>query len=103
VVGETRLYLAESVAAVIEVKSTLPAQLSEAQRTLSQLLPLRRSYGAAVSFGPGPSETIPLFVATYTGWKTVETVKEHVSKNPGLSGVLVIDQGICAFEYEVLE
>jgi hypothetical protein len=30
-------------------------------------------------------------------------VKEHVSKNPGLSGVLVIDQGICAFEYEVLE
>jgi hypothetical protein len=41
VAGETRLYLAESVAAVVEVKSSLPAQWSEAQRTLSQLLLLR--------------------------------------------------------------
>jgi hypothetical protein len=67
VAGETRLYLAESVAAVVEVKSSLPAQWSEAQRTLSQLLPLRRSYGVTMSFGARPLDTIPLFIASYTG------------------------------------
>ena len=69
-------------------------QWSEAQRTLAQLRPLRRSYGVAMTFGSGPQGTIPLFVASYTGWKTVETVRQHVDGNPGLAGVLIIDKSI---------
>jgi hypothetical protein len=92
----TRLYLAETVAAVVEVKSSLPAQLPEVQSTLKQLLPLRRSFESLMVMGMSPSETIPMFVASYTGWKTPETVVQHVKENPGIGGILVIDQAIFA-------
>src|SRR5438128_133215 len=47
----TRLYLAECVAAVVEVKSDISSQWSEAQRTAAQLAPLRRTYGAQMVMG----------------------------------------------------
>jgi hypothetical protein len=94
--NRTRLYLAESVAAVIEVKSTLPGQWSEVQRTLAALRPLRRSFGARMTMGMAPPDTLPLFVASYTGWKLTETVVEHVKNNPGIGGILIIDAGIFA-------
>jgi hypothetical protein len=94
--SKTRLYLAESVAAVIEVKSSLPGQWSEAERTLAALRPLRRSFGAVMTMGMSPPETLPLFVASYTGWKLKETVVEHVKDNPGIGGILIIDAGIFA-------
>lgn len=74
--GQTRLYLAESVAAVIEVKSNIANQWGQALHTAKQLAPLRRSYGAAMVFGRGPQDKIPLFVVGYTGWSTVETLKQ---------------------------
>jgi hypothetical protein len=55
-----RLYLAESVAAAIEVKSDLSAQWAEAQATAAQLAPLRRNIGATITFGDLPlSRAIP--------------------------------------------
>lgn len=92
--GSTRLYLAESIAAVVEVKSSLPSQWPEVQRTLTGLRPLTRSFGAAMTMGMAPPENVSLFVASYTGWKTPETVKQHVTDNPGIDGILIIDQGI---------
>lgn len=92
--ASTRLYLAETVAAVVEVKSSLPAQMAEALYTLKQLSPLRRSYGSTMSYGSLSRETIPFFVATYKGWKTVETVRQHVDDNPGIEGILVLDNQI---------
>jgi hypothetical protein len=94
-VGESRLYLAESVAAVIEVKSDVAGQWQEALRTAEQLSTVKRSFtgGGLFSGGP-PSSTIPLFVVGYTGWKTPETVREHLTNHPTISGILVIDPGI---------
>ncbi len=92
--GSTRLYLAESIASVIEVKSSLPSQWSEVQRTLAALRPLTKSVGAAITMGMAPPTDVPLFVASYTGWKTSETVRQHVTDNPGIDGILIIDQGI---------
>ena len=93
----TRLYLAEAVAAVIEVKSNVSSQWSEAQRTSDLLSPLRRSYGASMTMGGfPPSPTIPLFVAGYTGWKTMSSVQSHLNANPNVSGILVIDAGLFA-------
>lgn len=90
----TRLYLAEAVAAVIEVKSDAAGQWNEALHTASQLAPLRRSFGAGMIFGNGPSAEIPLFVVGYTGWKQINTVVNHVESNPSIAGVLIIDSGI---------
>jgi hypothetical protein len=83
------------VAAVVEVKSTLPSQWNQVLETLAKLQPLRRSFGAGLIMGgQGPAETIPLFVASYTGWKTREVVQDHVANTPGVAGILIIDEAI---------
>jgi hypothetical protein len=92
--GQTRLYLAESVAAVVEVKSDASTQWPEAECTAAQLAPLRRSFSAVAVFGSVPVDRIPLFVAGYEGWTRIETVKEKVDKNPNVAGVLVINPGL---------
>jgi hypothetical protein len=87
--GKTRLYLAESVAAVVEVTS----QWEEVVRTATQLAPLRRYFPTAITMG-NLSESIPLLVAGYTGWKEVATAQRHLQQAPNIAGVLVIDSGI---------
>ena len=86
----TRLYLAEGISAVIEVKSDVAGQWSEVEGTARQLSLLKRQYGSGVSFGPQATKHIPLFVVGYTGWKTLETVTAKLQ--PGyVDGILVID------------
>jgi hypothetical protein len=92
--GTTRLFLAEAVAAVVEVKSNISSQWDEAVRTADQLSPLERTFGASMTFGPGPSARIPLFVAGYTGWAKLETAAEHLNEHPNIAGVLIIESGI---------
>ncbi|WP_313041643.1 DUF6602 domain-containing protein [Sphingobium yanoikuyae] len=65
--GQSRLYLAESAAAVIEVKSNLSNQWNDAVNTAKALAPLKRSFGATMSFGAGPQPQIPMFAVGYTG------------------------------------
>lgn len=87
---KTRLYLAEGVSAVIEVKSDVAGQWTEVESTVRQLSQLKRQYGSGVSFGPQATPHIPFFVVGFTGWKNVDTVKSKLS--PGMvEGVLVID------------
>jgi hypothetical protein len=90
----TRLYPAESVATVVEVKSNVATQWDEARRTAEQLAPLRRTIKAILTVGSIPLETIPLFVAGYTGWKTTEAIKRNLEQCPDIAGVLVIDAGL---------
>lgn len=95
VVGGTtsRLYLAETVAAVIEVKSNVASQWNEAVSTAQQLFPLQRSYGAAMKMGPELPK-IPLFVASYSGWNQVQTVEQKIVSAQEIGGILIIDPGI---------
>lgn len=97
IVGGTtsRLYLAETVAAVIEVKSDIASQWNEAVDTAQKLFPLQRSYGAAMRMGPDLPK-IPLFVASYTGWNQMQTVEKKLSCTPEINGILIIDKGIFA-------
>ncbi|MGE6699098.1 DUF6602 domain-containing protein [Hyphomonas sp. NPDC076900] len=90
----TRLYLAECVAAVVEVKSNIANQWSQAQHTARQLAPIRRRIGGMMVMGDTPTPTIPLFVAGYTGWNNIETVKRKLEENPDIAGILVIDAGL---------
>jgi len=92
--GTTRLYLAESIASVVEVKSDISKQWSEAQKTAAGLATVRRTFGATMSMGIPPTAEIPLFIASYTGWKTVATLQTNLAATPEVAGILVIDAGL---------
>lgn len=93
-----RLYLAESVCCVIEVKSDLSKQWKQVVPKAQKLSSLTREPGALIAAGSPPSETIPLFVVGFTGWKDSETATRNLATGragaKSLSGVLVIDEGI---------
>jgi hypothetical protein len=90
----TRLYLAESIASVVEVKSDVSKQWDEVVRTASALASVKRAYGATMSMGLPPSPAIPLFVASYTGWKTLAAVQTRMATTPDVAGILIIDSGL---------
>lgn len=90
----TRLYLAESVAAVVEVKSDVAGQWDEAKRTAQALPPIEQQFGMTMSIGRAPSNRIPLFVIGYKGWETAATVREKLAECPAVAGILVIESGV---------
>jgi len=94
--GNSRLYLAENIAAVVEVKSNIASQWNQAVHTAAQLAPLRRQFGAQMIMGAAPTEDIPLFVAAYTGWNQMETLTAKIQSEKNIDGVLVIDSGLFA-------
>jgi hypothetical protein len=91
--GDSRLYTAEAVAAVIEVKSDLAGQWDEVRRTAANLLPLRRNYSMIHSMGIPILPNIPFFAVGFEGWADVETLKRHVADTPGVFGALSIGPG----------
>jgi hypothetical protein len=93
--GSPRLYLAESLAAVIEVKSDLASQWNEAMATAAKLGLLQRSFSNMMTFGGNfPSSRIPLFAVGYTGWSNLSTLQKHVEDSPNIDGALVINTGL---------
>lgn len=64
-----RLYLAEGVAACIEVKSNLITQWNEVKETSEKVKQLRRRLSASTGMAP---KQIPLFAVGYKGWKSVK-------------------------------
>ena len=92
--GQTRLYLAESIAAVIEVKSNVAVQWTQATHTATQLAPLTRNFGATMVMGQQATPEIPLFVVGYTGWNQIQTLQTNLATVPNIHGILVINQGL---------
>jgi hypothetical protein len=99
VAGRERLYLAESVAAVIEVKSDLCSQWEEVERTAravkSLRRPLRRDTNPSIPPGQGYWDPIPVYAVGYRGWSRLETLQNHLSLE-GVNSALVIDIGLFA-------
>lgn len=100
--GQTRLYLAESIAAVVEVKSNAANQWQEAKQTAEKLLSVQRSFASTMSWGPGVPVHIPMFVVAYTGWATLETIDAKLKEAPGISGILIIDRQLFVSSEECL-
>lgn len=88
--GSSRLYLAEGVAAVIEVKSDVANQWDQVKNTSQQLQLLRRGYGSNDVSTP---RYIPLFAVGYKGWSKTETLNQKLAEGV-VSGILVIDPGL---------
>jgi len=102
--GAERLYLAESVAFVIEVKSDVAAQWDQVEKTAAAVRPLRRRWlghldidaaGKPTAYGPSLSR-IPFVAVGYRGYSSVETLKTRMQGTPEdrrPDGVLVIESG----------
>jgi hypothetical protein len=90
--GSNRLYIAEGVAAALEVKSDLSKQWSEVLHTAEQLEKLNRKIAPVIHNG-NSQEKIPMFVVGYTGWSSIDTLQKHISEGP-IDGVLIIDSGL---------
>jgi hypothetical protein len=102
--GADRLYLAESVAAVLSVKSNISSQWREVEAEAEKLEPLKRrwlgatqSRGSGITFG-GPLETaVPFIAVGYTGYKSVEALQQRLKDTPELKrplAALSIDSGV---------
>jgi len=92
-----RLLLAESVAAVIEVKSDLSGQWAEVIKTTLAVKRLTRDLKAITIVGDAsPSPAIPVIAVGYKGHTTVDGLQGRVDSTPESGrpdGVLVIESG----------
>lgn len=86
--GTNRLYLAESVAYIISVKSNLSSQWKQVEKEVAQLRPLRRHWAGTI-FSPeanvgginyvGPSESrIPLVAVGFEGSGNIAQLKSKL-------------------------
>jgi hypothetical protein len=91
--SQSRLYLAEGVAAVIEVKSNISSQWGEVEKTAAAVKKLDRNFGATFSMGEVPGPKIPFFAVGYTGLARLDTLKAKL-QNQNIDGILVIDKGL---------
>ena len=87
-----RLYLAEGVCAVIEIKSNLSSQWDEVERSRKALAPIQRDLSVNFSIGE-VSKSIPHFAVGYRGWKNQEKLKEKMEEQD-MDGILVLDSGL---------
>lgn len=92
--GNTRLYLAESIVAVVEVKSNVSVQWQQAVHTANKLAPLTRDFGATMTMGSAATTDIPLFIVGYTGWNQIQTLQTNIAKVPNIDGILIINHGL---------
>jgi hypothetical protein len=102
--GSERLYLAESVAAVIEVKSNLSSQWNEVEDTIRKIKVLRRDIrqSAAILLEGSPDPVveagpnIPCYAVGYRGYKSLDALQHRLSATPvdaQPDGVLVLESG----------
>ena len=104
--GKERLYIAEAVAAVIEVKSNLSTQWQEMERTIRDVKKLSRDLRQPMHLIPESSPSpinsvdfglkIPCYAVGYTGHSTLQGLQKRLSATPPDSrpdGVMVIDSG----------
>jgi hypothetical protein len=92
----SRLYLAEGVASVIEVKSDLAKHWDDIMRKAKAVKELQLDYEdlGAVNVDP---ENIPFYVVGYSGWRTEKKYNE-VIKNGCIDGVLDISTGLFVYK-----
>jgi hypothetical protein len=88
--GVERLYLAESVAFVIEVKSDLSAQWDQVEKSVPGVRCLRRrwhghltvSSDIGISTAPASESRVPYAVVGFCGHKTIDGLHERLMSTP---------------------
>jgi hypothetical protein len=92
--GSTRLYLAEGIAAVVEVKSDLSKQWNEVEATAAALRSVERVFQVPgfTPFGP-PPKRIPIFSVGYVGWQQLDTVQKKADSGV-VDGIMIIEPAL---------
>lgn len=88
--GGHRLYLAESVAFVMEVKSDLSSQWKQVEKTAEKLHPLRRRWRGhlrvdaevGISTVQASVSRIPLVAVGFKGYQNLENLRERLEATP---------------------
>ncbi len=75
---DERLFLAESVAMVIEVKSDLNKQWTQACNTVRKVKALKRELNTLMTFGTAPPQQIPCVVVGYKGFNAIESLQLRI-------------------------
>ena len=98
-----RLYLAESVSFVIEVKSNLAAQWGQVEHSAKVFLPLRRTWRGHLDFDSGTlsvsnhsTSRIPFVVVGYSGYGSIEALENKLIETPEArrpDAALVLESG----------
>jgi hypothetical protein len=104
--GSHRLYLAESVAAVVEIKSDLSSQWDEVEQTVGRVRQLardlRQTQGLAQESSPEPDKRIaairgiPCYVIGFRGHRTLDGLVSRLEETASTArphGALVIESG----------
>ncbi len=91
--NSARLYLAEGVCCVIEVKSNLDKQWASVAKKARTISRLERELHASYR-GENPTSKIPVFAVGFKGGKNVEKWKNRLEEVSCLSGILILDAGI---------
>jgi hypothetical protein len=80
--SNVRLYLAESVHAIIEVKSDLTSQWNEVRENFESVKALKcKAIGGASLQDPRISENMVYFAVGYTGWEKEQSLIKHWRNN----------------------
>jgi hypothetical protein len=98
-----RLYLAEGVCAVVEVKSDLSNQWDEVEATFANVNKLDCNRAASMTYKDGgftivmgdETSKIPVFAVGFSGWKQADTLSKKVA-DLGINGALLIEEEIYA-------
>jgi len=95
--GTGRLYLAEAVGAIIEVKSNLDGQWDEAEATANGVAQLRLLGGSSAGLDTSrfPKHKPPVIVVGFKGWKQLETVQKKIQESD-VAAVLQLEPPIYA-------
>jgi hypothetical protein len=88
--SDERLYLADSVAFVVEIKSNLAKQWDQAQASAAKVRALRRQWrghvsirqGATIEQVPPSMSRIPFVAVGFEGDTTVEALAERMARTP---------------------
>lgn len=101
--AQERMYLAESVSFVVEVKSDIDAQWAQVESTVEKVRVLRRNWHGHLSFEGGTLtidaqsvSRIPIVAIGFKGFSSIEAVKrklESTDEEKRPDAVLVIDGG----------
>lgn len=85
--GAVRLYMAEGIAAALEIKSDLRKEWKQIESTVRRVKSLKRRYKQL-------SDTIPTFAIGYKGYKTLQGLKNRLQRTDDScrpDGILVLE------------
>ena len=89
-----RLYLAEGVATVLEIKSPFPAR-DDIKGIIERLNQLQRRWGNCIFRAEKPPQEIPYYVVSYTGPKSESSGKSFLTETNAY-GLLIIEHQLFA-------